>query len=191
MLRHVAITGSHGVGKSTLQKCLLEQAGIRGSWEPVAELPRTYIKASGSDDYLNRRNHTPLKQFMFLPAHLEVELELDRKGEKGIFDRFYIDYLAYFEVLFAGQISGIELDLARNIARSHSQGYTVIFVPIEFPIISDGVTELDPVFQSAINSKILELLTDFNISYHTVSGSVEDRCKSVSLLLEDSGHLRR
>ena len=55
----------------------------------------------------------------------------------------------------------------------------VFYLPIEFPIVLDGLRPDDTAFQADIDRRIRRLLEQEDVSFHTLSGSVEDRREHV------------
>ncbi len=55
----------------------------------------------------------------------------------------------------------------------------VFYLPIEFPIVADGLRPDDTTFQADIDSRIRGLLEQEDVLFHTLSGSVADRREQV------------
>ena len=55
----------------------------------------------------------------------------------------------------------------------------VVYLPIEFPIVLDGLRPDDPQFQREIDRRIVSLLETHGVTYQTISGSVEERLKQI------------
>jgi hypothetical protein len=60
----------------------------------------------------------------------------------------------------------------------------VFYLPIEFPIVLDGLRPDDPQFQKEIDERILRLLAAHDIEYSTITGSVEERIERIEAELE-------
>jgi hypothetical protein len=55
----------------------------------------------------------------------------------------------------------------------------VFYLPIEFPIVLDGLRPDDPGFQADIDRRIRHLLESADVSFRAVTGSVEERQEQV------------
>jgi hypothetical protein len=55
----------------------------------------------------------------------------------------------------------------------------VYYLPIEFPIVLDGLRPDDPAFQKDIDERIVGLLASHGLSFVTITGSVEDRLSRI------------
>lgn len=51
----------------------------------------------------------------------------------------------------------------------------VFYLPVEFPIVLDGLRPDDTAFQSDIDRRMVALLETHDIEYHTLTGSVDER----------------
>lgn len=190
----LAITGSHGVGKSTLinnllnylnketdmkiaitdsrgaGKTILSQfiAGKSGGFKLLPEAPRQALQFGFS---INEQT-TIETEFWIFAKQLEMELVA---GDNYVADRCFIDLLAYAMHLFAEKADFIKV--LREIAKRAVRKYDlVIYLPTgEFPIEDDGVRSLDPRFQRAIDKLIREILDDFEISYTKIIGDKVQR----------------
>lgn len=57
----------------------------------------------------------------------------------------------------------------------------VFYLPVEFPIVLDGLRPDDPVFQSDIDRRIRHLLESADVAYEALSGSVKERQEQVRM----------
>jgi len=64
----------------------------------------------------------------------------------------------------------------RRLRRSYSH---VFYLPIEFPIVLDGLRPDDPGFQQDIDGRVLSLLRANDLDYVTLTGSVEERLEQI------------
>ena len=55
----------------------------------------------------------------------------------------------------------------------------VFYLPVEFPIVLDGLRPDNPAFQSDIDRRIVDLLKGHDVSFHTVTGPVPERQEQV------------
>jgi hypothetical protein len=62
----------------------------------------------------------------------------------------------------------------------------VYYLPIEFPIVLDGLRPDDPQFQEDIDHRIVALLEAHGMSYVTLTGSVQARLRELESHLEST-----
>ncbi|MDQ4090990.1 MAG: ATP-binding protein [Actinomycetota bacterium] len=55
----------------------------------------------------------------------------------------------------------------------------VFYLPVEFPIVLDGLRPDDTAFQADIDRRIVELLKGEDVAYQTLTGTVEERQEHV------------
>ena len=55
----------------------------------------------------------------------------------------------------------------------------VFYLPVEFPIVLDGLRPDDTTFQADIDRRIVELLKGADVAFETLTGTVEDRQEQV------------
>lgn len=99
-------------------------------------------------------------------------------------DRSLIDVMAYAGWVLDNQSRRKENALweeceklaERNLRTNYSHVY---YLPIEFPIVPDGLRPMDPEFQREINERILQLLDTHSVRYTTVKGSVDERLDQI------------
>jgi len=165
----IAITGSHGVGKTTLINELLNYLNKKDSgFKLLEEAPRQAFELGFP---INENNSSETQLWVFA-KQLEMELVAD---SYYIADKCFIDLLAYAMYIFKERHDLISI--LRDISKRAALKYDlVIYLPAgEFPIEDDGVRSTDQKFQEGIDKLILEILNDFEISYTKISGSKEER----------------
>ncbi|MBA3047418.1 AAA family ATPase [Patescibacteria group bacterium] len=158
------ITGSHGTGKTTLSKHI---AG-RNNYKLLPESPRQALQLG-----FPINENTPIEtEFWIFGKQLEMEMIA---GDNYIADKCFIDLLAYAICIFGNNLEFIKV--LREITERAVRKYdVVIYLPSgEFPIEDDGVRSTDPKFQAKIDELIVEILHDFNIKYTRITGGKEER----------------
>jgi hypothetical protein len=103
-------------------------------------------------------------------------------------DRSLIDVLAYAGWVLDNQPRRKESllwdECVRLAERRMRTSYShVFYLPIEFPIVLDGLRPDDPEFQKDIDRRVVALLESHDIEYETVTGSVEERLEAIEKLL--------
>lgn len=156
----IAIVGAHGVGKSTLA---LELSNILKY--PI--LPDTAREAFLKGFAVNE-NTPPENQLWILCKQIEYERELK---DNYIADKTLFDNIVYSRQIFDDSHLLIVIE---KIVKKIASYDLFIYLPIEIPLVDDG-RSMDPVFQQKIDEEYIKLLTDLNIKYHEIRGSVEER----------------
>jgi len=72
------------------------------------------------------------------------------------------------------------VDIAEH--RLRTQYTHVVYLPIEFGIVPDGLRPLDPEFQQDIDRRILGLLERYGLQHETLTGTVEQRVEALLAL---------
>jgi len=174
----IALTGAHGVGKSTLANHLFQVFTEKKLSSVITpEVPRIICEAANDKHYFRRGYNSLLKQSLILMGQLVIEEELRKNAEIQICDRTLFDHWAYSLNLFGEEIQqGGYTEIYENFISTHCKSYDKIFyIPIEFKPIDDGIREADEKFQIEIDSLIIGLLTKHNIPFEIITGSVEER----------------
>lgn len=161
----IVIAGAHGVGKTTIANILAKEFSL-----PI--IPDVAIEAFSKGFPINE--NTPAEtQFWMFARQLELERNL---GDKWIADKCLMDYSIYADVLFKDE--RVKQLLSEMVKRNVNYNF-VFYLPIEFPIEDNGIRSIDPVFQKNVDSRYLQVLNDWGINYHTISGSIEERLKKI------------
>lgn len=99
-------------------------------------------------------------------------------------DRSLVDVMAYAGWVLDNQPRRKENALweeCEELAERHLRtNYShVFYLPIEFPIVPDGLRPEDPEFQKEIDRRIVTLLDTHGLTYDTVGGSVDERIEKI------------
>lgn len=176
----IALTGAHGVGKSTLVSLLKYEFQSKGySAEFTPEVPRLICEIVNDKEYFRRGHNSLLKQSLILLGQLIVEEKMHNTENLNvqICDRTLFDHWAYSLSLFGQEIrEGNYQTIYESFIAEHCKSYDRIFyIPIEFKPFDDGIRESDEEFQREIDNLIVQLLEKHNINYETITGSVSNR----------------
>lgn len=175
----VALTGAHGVGKTTLLNVLRDELGGPGEVAICREVPRVIIAAAGEDTFFRRGENTPLRQLLILFYQVIEEGLRRREADTVLADRTVVDHLAYTVVLFPELVNSPEYTAVLNAARLWLPGYDLIMkLPIEFAAVDDGVREADAEFQAEIDATIDRIYAELGVRPLVISGSIEQRTAS-------------
>lgn len=164
----IAIVGSFSTGKTTLAETAAEPLGL-----PL--LPEVAREVAAEGFKLDKDATPEVETLIFLRQYRN---EMRHPG--FIADRSLIDVMAYAGWVLDHQDRRREFalwDACVDIAehRLRTQYTHVIYLPIEFPIVPDGLRPMDTDFQSDIDRRILGLLDRYGLAYETLTGSIEER----------------
>ena len=169
----IAIVGSFSTGKTTLA----EAAAGRLELPLLPEVAREVAALGFKLD----KDATPEVETLIFLKQLHNELtHADFVG-----DRSLIDVMAYAGWVLDHQPARPETALWEEcvrIAQIHlrSQYSHVFYLPIEFPIVPDGLRPMDPAFQHEIDERMIGLLHDNAVAYETLRGSVQQRLDALT-----------
>jgi predicted ATPase len=166
--RRVAIVGSFSTGKTTLAAALAQRLGL-----PL--LPEVAREVAAEGFRLDKDATPETEALIFLRQYNNELAVADFVG-----DRSLIDVMAYAGWVLDNQARRKEMALwdecVRLADRSLQSAYShVYYLPIEFPIVLDGLRPDDPGFQKEIDERIVGLVKGHGIGFVTLTGSVEDR----------------
>lgn len=180
----INFVGSQGTGKSTLLQAMKEDPMFK-NFSFKTEIIRDLIKKGKC--VINENGNAKSQQKFF-----DKYLDLLSNETKFVSDRCIIDVYAYTSWLYDHKetISQQEMkSLYREILRQryfvrNRQYGIVIYFPIEFELVDDGVRSLNPKFQKEIDEIIIDTLERFQIDYYKVTGSVEQRLEQVKKIIK-------
>jgi hypothetical protein len=172
MDRRIAIVGSFSTGKTTLAEALAERLDL----PLLPEVAREVVELGFKLD----KDATPETEALIFLRQYNNELST----EEFVGDRSLIDVMAYAGWVLDNQPRTKEMYLwdecirlaGRRLRRAYSH---VFYLPIEFPIVLDGLRPDDPAFQEDIDKRVLSLLHGNDIDYFAVKGSVEERLEQI------------
>lgn len=177
--RRIALTGSHGTGKTTLANALVADLAAKGlTAASVPEVPREVCTAAGDPEFFRRENNSLTRQITLLYGQPVFERRAEASGPSVVVcDRTVLDHWAYTTALFADALRGDGLDkVLASFTSSYMPSYDLIaYVPIEFGPVDDGTREGDVLFQQQIDQRIRDLLGEFAVNHLVVRGSVGER----------------
>jgi thymidylate kinase len=141
MTKIVAITGTHGAGKTTLSFCLaMHYKQLGANVKIIQEVAR-------SCPFPLNDKMTKETALWIYHEHAKKELEALRTHDVVICDRTVFDSFVYAESLGIS-ISGDIVDQSKTHLNSYDKLY---FVRPDLPIVEDGVRSVDLDFQGKID----------------------------------------
>jgi nicotinamide riboside kinase len=171
----IAIVGSFSTGKTTLAEAAAEPLSL-----PL--LPEVAREVAAEGFQLDKDATPEVETLIFLRQYRN-----EMRHPAFIADRSLLDVMAYASWVLEHQERRREFalwDACVDVAehRLRTQYTHVIYLPIEFPIVPDGLRPLDVDFQRDIDRRILELLERYGLGFETLTGSVEDRLEALTAL---------
>lgn len=162
----IAITGAHGVGKTTLAEKLQEHLPhyelMAEPYYQLEELGYEFSETPNADDFAEQLNYS-IKQ-------------IDASGDNVIFDRCPVDIMAYLEALNGIQFINSMYDKAESAMEEID---LIIFVPIEEPDRIAYQKSDYPELRDAVNEILKESVYDFGIEVIEVKGSPDQRVRQM------------
>jgi nicotinamide riboside kinase len=169
----VTFAGSFSTGKTTLANLFARE------WDlPLLPEPAREVLELG---FTLDMNATPECETLIFLKQLRNELTHD----SFVSDRSMLDVVAYADWVFehereARKEDHLWLESKQIIELSLRGRYDYVFyLPIEFPIVLDGVRPDDTGFQADIDRRMKSLLDSHDIEHHTLTGSIEERQEQV------------
>lgn len=167
-MRRIAIVGSFSTGKTTLAERVAQPLDLPLLPEAAREVVKLGFKLD-KDATPETETLIFLKQFYNELSHPEF-----------VGDRSLIDVMTYAGWVLDNRAWTKEMALweeCQRIASHHlrSQYTHVFYLPIEFPIVADGLRPLDPDFQADIDRRMLDILDTHDVKFETLTGTIEDR----------------
>jgi dephospho-CoA kinase len=186
MVKRIAISGSHGVGKSTLINEIvnLHRAKVCLVGNIMRDLAKQGFPVGSAV--------TPQTIAKYLEKQKNQEIAASKLSQNILSDRILLDGLAYIQ---ASAETGIcsyswspnEILLLESAARLHSSFYDYqVILPIEFPVVANDFLNLHgDDFRKIVDDKIHKICAnDWPIPVHIIKGSVKERVNLLEQLID-------
>ena len=179
----IAITGAHGVGKSTLAAQLTEVLGL-----PELPTPGRTLAARG----------LPVNEEATVVSQLVawlLQYRLERESAAWVASRTLIDVWAYtVQAAARRDLNPVEEALMQELAQATPLAIMgtydeLIYVPPRISLIADDVRPSDEVFQRTTDEAIHDALATWNVTHVTLD--VRDQTAVQALLDHLSNSSRR
>lgn len=159
----VALCGSIGVGKTTIIDQLIKEP-IFKTFRVYKEIPLSIEGERGSYEWTRR---------------FQIQLELIYSQFDVIADRFFVDRLAWETMSPCKSGSDLLITRAVESLLEWRRGH-LFYVPIEFELQNDpSRKDRDLTLRKIYDRKIRACLDLFGLTYTTLTGTVEARCKQI------------
>ncbi len=167
----IALIGTSCVGKTTI---LDELKNIFTDYVFINEVAREYFIKSKSNDRFSFQDQKNIQD-------LVIETEKKMNGRIVICDRSVICPIIYTHA--GGDVDGAQTLHSRVSEWIPTYTHLVILDPSEVPYEKDLVRDEDNNFRMKVHKVYLEFLKEKNIEYSLISGSLEDRIKKVTEII--------
>ena len=172
MERRIAIVGSFSKGKTTTAEILARRLDL----PLLPEVAREVVELGFKLD----KDASPETETLIFLRQYNNELSTP----EFVGDRSLIDVMAYAGWVLDNQKRTKEFHLwdecvrlaERRLRTSYSH---VFYLPIEFPIVLDGLRPDDPEFQRDIDERIRRLLRANDIEHETITGTIDSRTEAI------------
>ncbi len=184
VLTKVALSGSHGTGKSTLLAVIASR--LRAESATLPEVPRAVCDDVADPAFLKRGSNTPTRQLVLIAEQIAQE---SRSRAPVLFtDRSVVDHWAYSRVLFPEWVVGVEGRAVSQLVDRWAETYSaVVYLAAEIPLEADEVREDDDMFRNEIDVAIREDYARLGVSFIEVCGSVSERLRALQTSLREAG----
>lgn len=176
----IAFTGAHSCGKSTL----VDYFRGKENFVCLDSCTRSTITAEERKvDGLNNLDSAQLKLLDGVTHRMAEIVEMNAKDPNKIYvmDRCVFDFIAYSRC-FANrwQLTSSCLDsIERGCADLWNYIDVFFYLPIEFPIVNDGVRSLDEDLRKDVDSEIREQLLWNKVRAVELTGPVKKRVSTI------------
>ena len=178
----ICFTGAQGTGKTTALKVLQEDPDFK-DFNFYTEVVRKM--AADGEIKINKEGDSQSQKILF---DVYGELLNKMRNEYAISDRCIIDVASYTLYLFDhsdplnedyNNLSQEVFREGRNILQKKLDLSLLVYFPIEFEVVGDGVRSTDEDFRKEVDLKIQQLLQNYNIPHIIVTGTVEERVNKI------------
>lgn len=183
-MKRIAITGTHGVGKTSLAKTLVKkftQVDLKTILN--SQVARTLIKSG----YPLGKEATSESYIQYIISQLYAE-RCAKECDIFISDRTLLDPLAYAIVnreYVCSVVPDNIIKLLDSVWQLELSQYDLyVLVPIEFEMLKDNVRPVDEKYRERIESQIEFLLNKYLVNHIIVSGTIEERASQVLFSVE-------
>lgn len=177
----IAFVGSFSTGKTTLANLFARE------WDyPL--LPEVAREVVALGFPLDQSATAETETLIFLK-----QWRAEASHDRFVADRSIYDVLAYADWVMENQTDQRKENHlwyeSREIATLdlRSRYDHVFYLPVEFPIVLDGLRPDNPQFQADIDGRIVELLKGADVAFTTLTGTVEARQAEVRQVVGAAG----
>jgi predicted ATPase len=159
----IAVSGTHGVGKSTLiEEFLRQHPEFEHEPEPYAVL---------AEDYGEQFSAEPCVEDFLRQLEFNLERLGQRAGENVIYERCPLDFVAYLSALNAN----LPERLMERISDAMQQLELIVYLPLHDTSGNDEFPKL----RRAVDRKLSELFDSANVVIVEATGSTTQRVRAI------------
>lgn len=180
----IVITGTHGVGKTTLITALAAHYRAQGlNVEIKPEFGRRYVEYTGDAKRLQPGASNPARQIISLFHDVQEEYRAMAAGpDIVICDRGVVDSLTY-SLAVGEAYDPVDMAFTRELIQNHVKTYDIVIrLPVEFPMHYDDVRPADIAFQRFIDGEVAREWQKAGATLRTVGGTVDERVAQVAAM---------
>ena len=165
----IAFVGSFSTGKTTLANLFAREWG----YPLLPEVAREVVQLGFP---LDQTATAETETLIFLK-----QWRAEASHDRFVADRSIYDVLAYADWVMEHKDHPRKEDHlwyeSRGLATMDLRARYdhVFYLPVEFPIVLDGLRPDSPEFQADIDRRIVDLLKTEDVVFHTLTGTVEER----------------
>ena len=176
----VNFTGAQGTGKTTMLN--MAKGVFNEKYKYITEVVRDLKKTKNIAINEKGDDNSQIAIFNVYMNNLILE------KNNYISDRCIIDVVAYSKYLYdCGYLTKEVLDAQEQLVKYAINANIlgeIIYFPIEFQLVNDGVRSMNVDFQKTIDENIKFYLDKFNIAHKTIKGTIEQRFNFICELLK-------
>lgn len=161
----IGIMGAHGTGKTTFAETL--KGIFQRHYEPVVVV--TGI-ARSCPFGINQEVSEEAQRWIY-HRHMLTEIEAEARAELVVCDRTAVDSLVYAQVGGLDRVVDNYLPAALDWMRTYEQLFW--FRPVSGWLVSDGIRDVDPAFQSVVDRVFEEWINAYSIPALEIRGKQE------------------
>lgn len=172
----IGIIGTHGVGKTALVNVLGKTLDLPVVAETARDCPHP----------INEKGNI-LTQEWILANQIGREMSHFRTGM--VSDRTTLDIVGYTMWLTKhGRVSLEDYQRLTRAACAWAITYdAILYVPIEFKLVGDGVRSVNEEYQTAVDKNLLDLLSSGVYRYTVITGNEVERAEKAIRYLDSIG----
>ena len=175
--KRIIITGAHGVGKTTLMNALA-QDGTR----TISQVSRKVISENNFDHSVNTT--TECQKAIFKALKKELSSKKSYISDRGLSCVAGYTFNKALKEEIPKKVADKQYIEFEKFHKDNPD-ILLVYVPIEFPIVTDGYRYDDPAYQEEIDFLIKNILVTSGVQYITVTGTVEERVAQVEEALKN------
>lgn len=183
----ISITGTHSVGKTTIADIIAKHYEANYNVQRISEVARELIKQK----FKMSKDITQYGIVNYAYKYLHQE-RIKQLGDILIADRSILDMMAYISVNNSKKVKTRYISLIDEIMYINKNKYDMYFyIPIEIPIVFDGVRPEDDKYRNDVDEMIKFLLNKYKINYYEVRGNIEERFNIISAAIDNELNYRK